>query len=260
MPATITFYGNQKLSDSQDLLDHNTGSGIGFFGSSFGVPVPLTESQQTTWVTDELGRETGNQLNNNQYVTEGDTTGLQGGAQGTVKINGADAINLSRLPNHKATLNIRFEYTEPVVCNQPSVVIYDRDSIENHAVDVITYVYECRHPQSEESAPSLSHRAKTTFTWTTFNPRASDKPTAMLLTNSPGPSGLNTSPADTAGSYGTFVDTELGEANARDNYNKEDVGYFMRHDWFVALSSSPIEIGQKASYGLYFTVDYLPQA
>lgn len=248
--ATISFYGN-VTDETQDLLDHNAGSGIGFFGSSWGVPVALTETQQTTWVVTEDGGDYGSQLNNNQYVTTGNTLGVAG----TVKINGAAPSNLDKLPNALATLNIRFEHETPVIASQPSLIIFDRESILNPAVDVITYVYEVRHPLVSSTATNLSHRASSNNMWTIFE-AATGEPEAMPLTNSPGPSGLNTSAVDTAGgtNYRAYLE---GEGLNPDDYNKGSAGEFLRHDWFVALSSSPTDIGQKTEYGLYFTVDYL---
>lgn len=249
--ATIKFYGNVYENDTQDLLDHQNGSGIGFFGESWGFPVPIGSSQTTTWVTTADGDDDGNQLNNNAFVDEGD---LATSTQGTVSINGASAINLSRLPNDLATLNIRFEHDSAVIASQPKIIIYDRQSIDNHAINVITYVYEARHPLADQAATNLTHRASTGNVWTIFEDDGG-QPTPMALTNSPGPSGLNTVSADTAaGSYRTYL---LDNGLNPDDYNDGGTGAFLRHDWYVALSSSPTEIGQKKDYGLYFTVDYL---
>lgn len=250
--ATIKFFGN-VTDDTQDLLDHQAGSGIGFFGSSFGIPVPLTEVQQTTWVTTSDGATAGNQLNNCAQFSTGSET-----VQGQVKINGADPINLSNLPNYLSTLNIRFEHDSAVIASQPKIIIFNRQSITSHAVDVITYVYESRHPVSDQTKTNLSHRASTNNAWTVFDPGEEGEPTPMSLTNSPGPTGLNTTPSDTASNtangHRAYIES-LGENP--DDYNKGGTGAFLRHDWYVALSSSPIEIGQKTEYGLYFTVDYL---
>ncbi len=252
--ATISFYGN-VTDESQDLIDHTAGSGIGFFGSQFGVPVAITETQQTTWVTTENGGNAGNQLNNTSMYSNPQPA--QTTEEGKVKINGADPINLSKLPNYLTTLNIRFEHESPVIASQPKIVIWDRTSITNYAVDVITYVYEARHPLSGQDKTNLSHRGKAANHWTSFDPAAGGDPIPMSLTSSPGPSGLNSTVSDTgAGTdYFEYLST-LPNVSATD-FNKGSAGTFMRHDWYVALSSSPIEIGQKTEYGLYFTVDYL---
>ena len=120
--AEISFYGN-VTDETQDLIDHTAGSGIGFFGSQFGVPVAITETQQTTWVTTENGADPGNQLNNNSMFSN--PPAAQTTEEGKVKINGADPINLSRLPNYLTTLNIRFEHETPVIASQPKIIIWD---------------------------------------------------------------------------------------------------------------------------------------
>jgi len=252
--ATIKFYGN-VTDETQDLIDHTTGSGIGFFGSQFGVPVALTDVQQTTWVTTEDGGDAGNQLNNNALFSNpapAETT-----VEGKIKINGADPINLSRLPNYLTTLNIRFEHETPVIASQPKIIIFDRSAITQHAVDVKTYVYEARHPLAGQDKTNLAHRGKAENHWSTFDPGVGGNPTPMSLSNSPGPSGLNTTVSDTgAGTdYFNYLSTLPGVSV--NDYDKGGAGEFMRHDWYIALSSSPIEIGQKREYGLYFTVDYL---
>jgi hypothetical protein len=66
----------------------------------------------------------------------------------------------------------------------------------------------------------------------------------MLLTNSPGVSGRNTNISDT--------NTDLGYISRSGNALEST-----RHDWYVALSSEPNQIGSKRDYGLYFTAEYL---
>jgi len=254
--ATITFYGNGLDNDQQALLDHNAGSGIGFFGDGWGFPVPVGSVQDTTWVTDQDGADEGPQLNNNAFITEGDNV-----TPGTVSIDQSTPVALNRLPNYKSTLNIRFNHETAVIASQPKIIIYDRANIQNHAVNVITYVYECRHPLADQQSSSggitmtnLNHRASTANTWTMFEDDAGS-PEPMSLTNSPGPNGWNTTVSDTAaGPFRTFL---INQGESPDDYNKGSTGAFVQHDWYVALSSSPTEIGQKREYGLYFTVDYL---
>lgn len=250
--ATISFYGN-ITDDSQDLISHQAGSGIGFFGSDFGVPVPIGETQTTTWITTADGAGRGAQLKNTQFITEG-----EGAVEGTVKLNNTNTINLSRLPNYQSTLNIRFEHETAVIASQPKVIVFNRQSINNHAVDVVTYVYESRHPLVLTTQSSLSHRASTNFVWTIFDPAEGGIPNPMPLTNSPGPSGLNTVEQDMAGDYLSYLRDTLGfDDTDINNFNNGSTGRFTRHDWYVALSSSPTDIGEKTQYGLYFTVDYL---
>jgi len=49
--AEIKFYGNILANDADKLIAHTAGSGLGFFGSTFGISVPVGSQQLTTWVT-----------------------------------------------------------------------------------------------------------------------------------------------------------------------------------------------------------------
>ena len=253
--ATIKFYGNRfdGANEVQDLISHGSGSGLGFFASTgFGYPVPVAETQGSTFVTDADGANPGQQINNNQYPV-GETS-----AASKVKVNGVGATNLSALNNNAATLNIRFEHTSAVRASQPKIIIYNRSTITSHAEDVVTYVFEVRKPATTTTA-NLSHRAKSTNEWTSFDPAVGGSPSALTLTQSPGPSGLNANATDLANSeYQTYItDPTTGLNLNADDYNDADQGSYLRHDWYVALSSSPTTIGEKKNYALYFTVDYI---
>lgn len=245
----ITFRGNLNTSDAMQVIDYQNGSGLGFFGSDFGYPVAINTVNQTTWIVDENGAGGTLQLHNNAFFSEGDASA---GIQGEIQVNGSSEQNLSEIENANATLNIRFTNETAVIASQPKIIIYDRQDTTNHAVDVTTYVYEFRKPYTTSQ---LAHRAyKTSNVWQVFSPTVSAEPVAMSLTNSPGPSGLAGEAADMAGAYGTYIQS-LG-LNTTD-YGQGDAGRFTQHDWYVGISCSPTEIGQKKQYALYFTVDYL---
>jgi len=258
--AEIRFYGNRfdGADEVQDLLDHTSGSGLGFFAAAgFGYPVPVDETQGSTFVTDADGNDPGQQLNNCQYPFGEDS------ANSKVKVNGVGtAKNLSALNNNEATLNIRFTHTQAVRASQPKIIVYDRTSINNHAEDVVTYAFEVRKPYTGTAA-NLSHRAKTDNTWTVFDPTEGGSPSAMNLTQSPGPSGLNANTTDFGSTdYTNYIvnaptDSPAGLGLSAEDYNDADAGSFLRHDWYLALSSSPTTIGEKRNYALYFTVDYI---
>lgn len=258
--ATIKFYGNRfdGANEVQDLINHGTGSGLGFFATAgFGYPVPVDETQGSTFVTDQDGANPGQQINNNQYPV-GETSEAS-----KVKVNGVSTPkNLSALNNNEATLNIRFEHTSAVRASQPKIIIYDRSSITAHATDVVTYVFEVRKPATSTTA-NLSHRASSTNEWTSFDPAVGGNPSALTLTQSPGPSGLNANATDMANSsYQAYITnasnaSPAGLGLSANDYNNADQGSYLRHDWYVALSSSPTTIGEKKNYALYFTVDYI---
>lgn len=256
MPPTISFRANQfQSSTTSEIIDHNEGSGIGFFGQGYGYPIALGKFNESTWVTNEDGTGTATiQLNNTRFLTQGTSN-----VQGTVDVNEGNEINLSNLPNYLATLNIRFVNDAAVVASSPKLVIYDRNSISNHAVDVTTYCYEVRHPNPSQSATALSLRGDADgFKWYAFEKEAGDNPAApvpMPLTPCPGPSGLNTTDTDTTtGDYNTWL---VSEGLTPATYGGGGTKAFTQHDWYVAISCSPQQIGQKTSYALYFTVEYI---
>lgn len=239
--ADIKFYANitgQGSGAEGELINHSAGSGIGFYGSNFGVSVPIGTRQSTTFVTNAVGANQGSQLNNTTMVTSGDSNTM-----GTVSVNGASAINLDRLPNYLCPLNIRFSHSSPVRVQNCKLRIFDRNNIANHASGVVTYVYEARHPSSLQTISNLSHRGRPTLnSWYEFD--SLDAMTDMQFTASPGVSGTNTNTQDTNASLGWV--TQEGSLHAAS-----------RHDWYVALSSEPVTVGSKTQYGLYFTVEYL---
>jgi hypothetical protein len=258
--ATIKFYANRfdGANEVQDLINHTSGSGIGFFAATgFGYPVPVSETQGSTFLTDQNGADPGQQINNCQYPWDDASTG-----DSKVKINGvATAVNLSTLNNNEATLNIRFEHTEAVRTSQPKIIIYNRNTtIAEHAENVTTYVFEVRKPAVSTTA-NLSHKANSSNEWTKFDPTEGGTPTPLTMTNSPGPSGLNASEVDfgNAAYLDYIIDAPVdgGLGLSKTDYNLADAGTFLRHDWYVALSSEPLSIGEKTNYALYFTVDYI---
>jgi hypothetical protein len=228
----IKFYANIKGTDTETLIDHTAGSGIGFYGSSFGASVPVDNVQTTTFVTSADGTTEAAQLNNTAYQDGGST----------VSVNGATAINLNNLPNYLCPLNIRFESDTSYKVQNCKLRIFDRSDIDNNAYGVTTYVYEARHPSTDQTKNQLDFRGRTENTWQTFG--SGIAMTDMVFTNSPGPSGKNTNANDT--------DTGLGYTT-----NQSSTHSSTFHDWYVALSSEPDIVGSKTQYGLYFTVEYL---
>lgn len=238
--AQINFYANvagNAGTDSASGIAHTLGSGIGFYGSAFGVSVPVGSQQSSTWTTNDTGTIEGVQLNNTAQATVGDVS-----TTGTVSSNNLTAINLDKLPNYLCPLNIRFTHDEAVKVQNCKLRIFDRNSITNQASGVTTYVWEARHPSTSQSVTQLSHRGRSENYWHTFDPV--DAMADMAFTSSPGMSGLNTNTTDS--------DTSLGYTSTEGVTHVSD-----RHDWYVALSSEPQSIGSKTAYGLYFSVEYL---
>lgn len=248
--AEINFYANIKDGEKGSGIPHTLGSGLGFYGSAFGVSVPIGSQQATTFVTDADGIRQGARLNNTAMVTSGTPT-----SKGTVSVNGAEPISLEYLPNYLCPLNIRFTHSTPVRVQNCKLRIFDRNNIDKPASGVTTWVYEARHPSELETEVSLNFRGNADetvsngFRWKEFAPPPNQNDQngqydELTFTSSPGVSGQNTDTTDT--------DTDLGYTS-RSGISLVST----RHDWYVAISSEPESIGSKTQYGLYFTVEYL---
>lgn len=243
--AEIKFYGNIKddsaTSDGQEI-GHAAGSGLGFYGSDYGISVPIGTQQTTTWITNADGTATERvRMNNTALATTGDAS-----TAGKVSVNGGGSIDLNKLPNYLCPLNIRFTHTEAVKVQNCKLRIFDRNDISKHASGVTTHVYEARHPSSDSSKTNLAHRGAGRTArndWVVYDPSVGT-PTDMNFTDSPGASGLNTNSDDTDTTLGYTTTTGAAHEN-------------VRHDWYLAISSEPDTIGSKTKYGLYFTVEYL---
>ena len=249
MPAEITFHKNilnNNPSDAATVIDHKDEEnnahgkeGIGFYGLSHGLSVPVGSVQNTTWVTNEAGTYSGPQLNNTARVSDGTSS-----VAGTVSVNAASAINLDQLPNYLCPLNIRFSNDDAVRVQECKLMIFDKNQTSNPASGVTTYVYEARHPADGQGStiPQLNHRGRTENSWVEFS--ESIGAIEMTMTPSPGASGLN---------------GDSNDVNSAAGYTSNDgiLHSSTRHDWYVALSAKPESIGSKSDYALFFTLEYL---
>ncbi len=258
MAATITFHANGS-DNSESLIDHQAtvASGIGFYGDGFGQSVAINTAQSTTFITDGTGTaNTGRQIMNTMYVAQAGA-----GAQdpGKVKMGNAQASaeTLNRLPNEKCPLNVRFQNDTAVQTLNPKVIIFDRQTIENSAVGVDTFVYEARHPLASTQDGRLQQISSATTAqndqWFEFD-NDQPSPDELVCTGSPGPSGLNTTADDRS------LDAYMGANHPAENkadYLTGIGGKFTRHDWYFALSAIPRSIGAKREYALYFSVEFV---
>lgn len=253
--AVITFHANNtniypsSPGTPPDLINHTSGSGIGFFGGGFGISVPVNSYQTSTYVTNANGTASGVRCSNIKYQ---DTVAYPN--SGCTIQSSTTVTGTSGIPNIAAPLNVRFEHDEGVRVQNCKLRIFDRNDISNHASGVTTQVYEVRHPHPVEGVAfgsnqgPLKHRGVAgDHGWTQF---ADGFAMADLtLTPGPGPSGLNTSSDEVLatgdGTYTNWI-SQSGESCRS-----------TRHDWFVAMSASPDSIGSKTDFGLYFTLEYL---
>lgn len=246
--AEIKFFANLPEGSSQDI-NVSAGSGLGFYGSDYGVAVAIGAQQSKTYITNDTGTATDEiEINNTARVN----IGIPDVEEGTVSVNrSVNPINLSALPNYLCPLNIRFTHTTAVATQNAKIRIFDRDSIDNAAVGVTTYLFEARHPATTQDEDlTLQHRISDGgFYWTEFNPDEASAGQEMLLTDSPGPYGKNelqnvsTSTADQ-----TLFNILY---NGGPNYQST------QHDWYVAISCEPEQVGSQLNYALYFTVEYV---
>jgi hypothetical protein len=240
--ADIKFFAN-VAGASETQIRHDLGSGLGFYGASYGVSVPISSTQDSTFVTNSNGTAVDQYaINNTKRVsTTGVIASQAGGAAGST-------IDLKTVPNYYAPLRINFSHSEAVAVQNCSLKIFDRADIQKNASGVSTFVYEMRHPNQTEGDNQLDQRGVATNTWTEFDGIAG-APDSMVFTNSPGVSGFNSNTNDTANTtkWQQASDQIIGGITHRS----------VQHDWYLALSASPDSVGSKTYYGLYFTLEYL---
>lgn len=209
-------------------------SGLGFFGGSFGQAVEINKFQDTTYITDSAGTVQGAAVNNIKYLA--DTTGF---APSIVPATG-----IHRIPNAKATLNIRFTHSSTVRTQNAKLRIYDRTNKDYPASGVITRIAELLH-----TSASYDVEGSGDTTWYgSATGAGSPNPSTRLAagTNTVGGSGIIVPLAQSPGPSGHYAGN--GSANT---------GQYTQHDWYVAITASPDSIGSKTQYGLYVELEYL---
>ncbi len=213
--ATISFLAGEAFT----IYDLG-GSGLGFYGpGTFGSSVRVGEYQDNTYMTDATGAVEGPKVDNIKYVHPN-----------SGEIGGGDVRVLRDIPNHLATLNIRFTHNTPIRTQNMQLRIFDRVNINNPASGVTCKVAQLIHPWNGATPLGSGDT-----TWKTLGGsggliagRTYDAPLALLASPGSGgfsPSGINT------------LDTQ--------------------HDNFVAISASPDSIGSKSDFGLYVSLEYL---
>ena len=251
--AEIRFYAqgvsNTQVSDGgYGDITHEAGSGLGVFGSNIGVSVPVGDYQTTTFHTNGDGTDVANstRLKNSRYVSD---TG--------VSIDEGAAIELDKMCNFQAPLNIRFTHSEDVMVKTCRLRIFDRNDITKAASGVTTKAFETRRYASSNAgdlqldhvAAASPNQSSPSTKWTPFVGSSAGDGDEMYLTDSPGVSGANTTAGD---NVATKVAGYVGTVPQEGATHRA-----MRHDWYLAVSASPDSIGAKTSYGMYFTCEYL---
>lgn len=205
--ATITFF-----ADDNGIQNLNS-SGLGFYNTAFGTSVSVGSYQDSTFITNSAGTTQGPQVTNNKWT-----------ATNSGSIDGLTMVNLLRIPNSLATLNIRFTHASSVQTQNVKLRIYDRSSINNAASGVTTKVAEIINTDNTQTTNGSGDSS-----WLT----PAGSAVIVDLAPSPGMSGFWAG----NGANSTRADS--------------------RHDWFASISASPDSIGSKTLYGLYISLEYL---
>lgn len=167
MAATLTY--NIYTGETTSIA--SAGSGLGFYGSSFGDAVAVGSYQDTTYLTDANGLTQGAAAPNVKW-----THANSGEVAGTTN------LPITGIPNYQATVNVRFTYDSAVQARNVTVRTYDRTSTANPPSGVTCKVVEIRHT-------GLSQDEAGTGSGVWFEP--SGDANALTLANSPGTSGVN---------------------------------------------------------------------
>lgn len=206
MAAGFSFFAGE----SQNINNLN-GSGLGFFGATFGSSVQVGLYQSSTFITDANGTINGGQVDNTTYIHPNSGT-----------LNGVGPINLLNIPNHLATLNMRFTNDSAVKTQNAVFYVYDRINKNNNPSGVTCKVAEIIHPSFTQTDNLGSGDAA----WIT----AYGSGVTVGLVASPGPSGTSINGVNTTAT---------------------------QHDWYVVISASPDSIGSKTYFGGYVECEYL---
>jgi hypothetical protein len=213
--ASINFYAGSTA------INAITGSGLGFFGGSFGQSVELNQWQDTTFITNAGGTTQAGAANNIKYSTD-----ILAFAPGIVPATG-----LKYIPNEKATVNIRFTNASVVKTQNVKMRIFDRANKAHPASGVSTRAAELLHVQSsygiEGSGDSIwwGSASHTGADAQGTVGHGSPNPSARLPdgTNTVGGSGIILPLAKSPGPSGFYA----GDGSANN-------GQYTQHDWYVA--------------------------
>lgn len=130
MAATLGFYAGSDFA-----IQSLSGSGLGFYGSSFGQSIEVGAFNSKTYITNGAGTSLGPEADNIKFLNS---------ASGIVGSSGS-GISLRSIPNYQATLNIRFSYDTPVQVQNAEVRIYDRYNVNNPPSGVTAKLCELIH-------------------------------------------------------------------------------------------------------------------
>ena len=138
--AEITF----GIGSQQNIA----GSGLGFYGATFGSSVQIGSFQDTTFVTNAAGTSQGPAATNIKFASPG--SGISSAV--------GSGIPLTKINSGNRTFHINFDHTSHVNVQNCQMRIYDRENINYPASGVVTKVAEI-----------VNFDGKTTETWESSN-------------------------------------------------------------------------------------------
>lgn len=167
--ATFSFFAGETNN-----INNLGGSGLGFYGGSFGASVAVGAFQQTTFITSSNGTSLGPQADNVKWAH----------ANSGIVNSATSPIALTAIPNQNATLQIRFTHNTEVQVQNTVMKIYDRTNTASGAVGVDTYSCEIIHPDTAQN-----NNGSGDSSWT-YHPASPSGSTSLSLSSSPGISGI----------------------------------------------------------------------
>lgn len=167
--ATFSFSAGENTN-----INNLSGSGLGFYGGSFGASIAVGAFNQTTFITNSNGTALGPQADNIKWAH----------AQSGIVNSSSSPIQLTAIPNYQATLKINFNHATAVQVQNVYLKIYDRTNTASGAIGVDTYTCEIIHPDTTQT-----NNGSGDTNWT-YHPASPSGSVTLTLANSPGISGL----------------------------------------------------------------------
>lgn len=207
------------LSGDGTTIQNLNGSGLGFFGTGgFGFSVQVSSYQDRTFITNGAGTIEGFEVDNNKFL-DGGAFGSEPNVSGVTLLG--SGLLLSQIPNYLSTVNVRFTNDTAVTTQNAILYIHDRISKVNAPSGVKAQVAEVIHIGTDHGPVGSGDNI-----WI----RASGDGATVPLVSGPGVSGFSPS----------------GPATSAD-----------RHDWFVAITATPLSIGSKTEFGMFVELEFL---
>lgn len=174
--AAIAFLAGENFT-----INTLSGSGLGFYGVTHGVSVPVGQYQKSTWITNSAGTAMGPQADNFRYLNS------QSGVVGSAS-DGSGLI-LTALPNYQATVAFEFTHSTAVQVQNATLYGFDRVSYLNAPTGVTLFGAEIIHVDDTQV-----DNGSGSVTWTELAGSGS----YLSLSDSPGVSGFYAGPGGRA--------------------------------------------------------------